>query len=422
MRAQFLDQQWRRYPALPEGIAMSWARIRHFQSGGIQTDMGGRLNFADRVHLGPTVSSQAAVSRAQLEVVLRPGDWIAWETANARQPLSELWLLAPCLTGAAPRPRVGRETLEAWADLQAGIRQFFKSQGFLEAQTPTLVIGPGTEPSLEPFRTQWKVGQRNFPLTLPTSPEIHLKKMLAMNMGPLFELKTCFRNGEVTELHEPEFTMLEWYRPGAPLTKIADDAVQLVKQMSNAEDVPVVHTTMKDLFAQHLGVTITPESTHEEWLQIAKTAKIDVHASDSTSDLFHRLWLEKIESQWDSETLWVVSDFPPFQAAYARIKSDGWAERFEIYWRGLELCNAFHEVNDPVLQKQRMIQDLQIKKELGRETVELDEEFLRALESGMPPSSGIALGVDRLFMAINHVPTIQNLRLFPSERWLSSEA
>jgi len=186
--------------------------------------------------------------------------------------------------------------------------------------------------------------------------------------------------------------------------------------------VPVVHTTMKDLFAQHLGVTITPESTHEEWLQIAKTAKIDVHASDSTSDLFHRLWLEKIESQWDSETLWVVSDFPPFQAAYARIKSDGWAERFEIYWRGLELCNAFHEVNDPVLQKQRMIQDLQIKKELGRETVELDEEFLRALESGMPPSSGIALGVDRLFMAINHVPTIQNLRLFPSERWLSSEA
>ncbi len=124
------------------------------------------------------------------------------------------------------------------------------------------------------------------------------------------------------------------------------------------------------------------------------------------------IFMEKIESQLPQDELIFVEKYPPYQAALARLTEDGWGDRFEVYWKGLELANAFHELNDPSIQRRRSEEDLQKKKDLHKEAVSLDEEFFQCLEAGMPPSGGIALGVERLFMALFDIKTIKDLRVF----------
>ena len=120
--------------------------------------------------------------------------------------------------------------------------------------------------------------------------------------------------------------------------------------------------------------------------------------------------MDKIENQWPADRLVFVDKYPPYQAALARIDQQGWAERFEVYWNGLELANAFHELNDPVLQRQRSTEDIAKRKQFGFRDIELDETFFQALEKGMPPSSGIALGLERLFMALKGIKNIQQIK------------
>ena len=124
--------------------------------------------------------------------------------------------------------------------------------------------------------------------------------------------------------------------------------------------------------------------------------------------------MEKIENKWPQDRLVFVEKYPPYQAALARIDKDGWAERFEVYWKGLELANAFHELNNPKIQRERANDDLEKKKQLGKKSVTLDEEFFQSLEYGMPPSAGIALGVERLYMALKNVKSIDSLVTYSS--------
>ena len=123
--------------------------------------------------------------------------------------------------------------------------------------------------------------------------------------------------------------------------------------------------------------------------------------------------MERIESQLPPDDLVFVEKYPPYQAALARLTEDGWGDRFEVYWRGLELANAFHELNDPIIQRLRANNDLKKKKELGKDLVDLDEEFFQCLEAGMPPSGGIALGVERLYMAFKNISQLSDVRIFP---------
>jgi lysyl-tRNA synthetase class 2 len=303
-----------------------------------------------------------------------------------------------------------------WMRFTAAIRSFFIAREFTEALTPTLVVSPGTEPFLDPFLTQWEMGTQRQTFYLPTSPEFHLKKILAAGWTKVFEIKSCFRNGEISEHHQPEFQMLEWYRAYANLQDIKQDveALFLHLGMTFQHSVPSLErVTMAELFLQKLDFILQPQTTAEEMRDLCRKLDVVFSESDSFDDLFFRIFLEKIEPDLGNLAPLIVSDYPPSQAALARLTPDGWADRFEVYWQGLELANAFHELNDPQENGRRFADDFAKKKSLGKPSVPRDEELMRALAWGLPPSGGIALGLDRLFMAFFAESKIARSRAFP---------
>lgn len=318
--------------------------------------------------------------------------------------------------------RWSSENAKRWAEFVSATRAYFDSREFQEARTPTLVPSPGTEPFLDPFRTTTVFGSRHRGMFLPTSPEFHLKKLLVGGFTRIYELKDCFRNDEGGGHHQPEFLMLEWYRAYANLEAIAvdvDDLIQTLASVLGAPlDAPVpprlTHTTIRELFETYLDFDLRPETPKEALLDLAAAHAVPVDSSDGWDDVYFRIFLSCIEPEMaKSPNLWLVRDYPPSQAALARIGPSGWADRFEIYWRGLEIANAFHELNDPEANVARFEKDRRERVRLGKDPVPADEELIRALYEGMPPSGGIALGMDRLYMAMFGVERIENTRAFP---------
>ncbi|OQW48460.1 MAG: hypothetical protein A4S09_04585 [Proteobacteria bacterium SG_bin7] len=293
-----------------------------------------------------------------------------------------------------------------WPKFLQSIRDYFKSEEFNEVNTPTLVQSSGAETHLDPFTTAFK-GKTYY---LPTSPEFHLKRLLSSGINKIFEIKTCFRQDEASITHSPEFTMLEWYRGYAGIDEIIKDVKGLLKYVGEQTTTDVV--SMKDLFKRYLDFELSPQITIEE----LKTICPESESTDTWSDVFFRIFLEKIEPQIGIERPIIVRDFPPTMSALARINEQGWADRFEVYWRGLELGNAYDELNDPVECEKRLKQWNQEKKFLGKASVPLSKELISALRSGMPPSGGIAVGLERLFMAINNINDINKTRFFSSEK------
>lgn len=325
-------------------------------------------------------------------------------------------LLAPQLT-SLPLRHFDKVFLQEWSAYLNQIREFFKKKEFIEVKTPSLVRCPGTEPSLDVFSTLLVQGSRQERLYLPTSPELHLKKTLALGGEKIFELAPCFRNGEITERHQPEFLMLEWYRAYAGLPFIKDDIVALIGHLVKFLNVPapvaVKTYSVAELFKIYCDFDFTPQTSAIDLKNLADHLEVDVQSAESIDDLFFLIFMEKIESQLPPQDLVFVEKYPPYQAALARLTEDGWGDRFEAYWKGLELANAFNELNNPHIQRHRAQEDLNKKKESHREPVSLDEEFFRCLEAGMPPSAGVALGVERLYMALKDIKAIEDLRLFP---------
>lgn len=335
--------------------------------------------------------------------VLRPGDWVALRLGNGQ--IAEMTLLAPALR----EPKIlssNSEIQKQWFDFLSRVRQFFVAKGFQEAQTPTLVTCPGTEPFLDLF----SVG----PAYLPTSPELHLKKMLAGGYEKIFEIRPCFRRGEISERHQPEFWMLEWYRAFVDLEQILQDTLHLIEFLGG--DVSgFQRKSMAQLFLEKLNFKLTPKTTIQELKALAESVELGptVKNFEIWDDVFYLLFIEKVEPFLDSAQPLIVEKYPPSQAALARLTEDGWGERFELYWKGFEIANAFHELNDPAIQEQRSAEDLALKKALGKEVPALDPEFFATLWSGLPPSGGIALGLERLFMCLHGMRDIRQLRVFP---------
>ena len=443
-RAEFLEKLWLAYPPAERG----WQDVARYlpeSNGGIASvNVCGRLECLERV--GEPGACWALVSGgARLEVVfaddcqwlgtrtqaeltptlLRSGDLVcvALTAVNEGQPhaAGTCRLLVPVKGDFALASAFTQERSRHWQSLAASVREFFLHRGFVEAVTPTLVPSPGTEPFLEPFTTEWRMGSLSRRVFLPTSPEFHLKKMLVAGWTRVFELKTCFRNGEVGPHHQPEFTMLEWYRAYDTLDSIADDVDALLASASVAAGRPppqLQRTTMRELFAAEFpGFRLEPETTRDQLASLARAQGIaivdDGSNADSWDEIFFRIFLEKIEPRLGKTEPVLVRGYPPSQAALSRIGPDGFADRFEVYWRGLELANAFHELNDPLENERRFAADLAAKRARGFSPVPLDAELRRALEHGLPPSGGIALGLDRLFMAIYGIELLADTRAFP---------
>ncbi|MCC6276309.1 MAG: EF-P lysine aminoacylase GenX [Oligoflexia bacterium] len=309
------------------------------------------------------------------------------------------------------------KTLPRWNHFINVLRQFFIREGYHEVQTPTLVPSPGLEPYLDPFKTEFKLWKEKKALYLPTSPEFHLKKALAQGFEKVFELKECFRNGEKTEHHLPEFLMLEWYKAYRLPEDLISEIKDLFIHLSNCLKVPVAPVKvarMESIWSIVLGFELKPTTTAEDLIKLCESKGVPFQKGEGFDDLFHKLFIQFIEPWLAAQNApYIVRHFPPTQCALARLTPEGWADRFEIYWKGLELANAFNELNDPTEQRKRFEADLALKVKLDKEVVPVDEEFLAALDWGMPPGYGIALGVERLFMAFFDLKTIKEVRLFP---------
>jgi lysyl-tRNA synthetase class 2 len=282
------------------------------------------------------------------------------------------------------------------------IRAFFKSQNFLEVFTPILVPVPSCEPNLEVFETQLRTSKgakrRGF---LIMSPEYSIKKLLAQGIGNCFEITKCFRNEEeVSRLHNPEFMMLEWYRVNANYFDIMNDFEKLFLQIIGKNSF-IYQGTEYDL---------TPP-----WPRISVRDAFEGNIPDEenfSADFFNKVEPKLTASRRPA----FIYDYPQYQASLAKINSKGYAERFEVFLAGLELGNCFTELTNAAQQKKRFEKELLERKAAGKTEYPIDEEFIKALEKGLPEVAGIAVGVDRLVMLAADAPTISDVLSFPAEK------
>ena len=302
------------------------------------------------------------------------------------------------------RPSGSLEAMRLRARLYAEIRGFFAARGVLEVETPVLSEAGNTEPNIDSFSTAFS-GHRDAGAPrrwLRTSPEYPLKRLLAAGIGDCYELGRVFRNGEAGGRHNPEFTMLEWYRVGWDHLRLADEAVALVQQALAlvGRRAQVESTSYRDLFLRWVGVD--PFLAADAQLRQPLDG-IGIDAQDlSRDDWLDLLMTLRIQPGLAADRITVVHDWPASQCALARVR-DGdppVAERFELYLGRFELANGYHELTDAAEQRQRFERDCAVRAARGTVQPPLDERLLGALQSGMPDCAGVALGVERLLMAL----------------------
>jgi lysyl-tRNA synthetase class 2 len=310
--------------------------------------------------------------------------------------------------------------------MYAGLRGFFAGQGYLEVETPCLVPTPGLEPHIDPFEVpfvpQTDVGRRR-PLYLHTSPEYAMKRLLADGSPPLFQLCKTFRNGEVSGTHNPEFTMLEFYRPHADYHAIMADLEAALAAVEAAvapgrgvfSQVPYERLTVRDAVLRHTGIDLFAHADGESLKRAAEGAGIHVGSSSSFDDVFFHVFLERVETKLGHGRPTFLTEYPASMASLSRVKPGDprVAERVELYADGVELANGFSELTDPVEQRARLVDEQAQRRAAGRPAFPLDEAFLDAV-GRMPPSAGIAVGLDRVLMLLLGATQIADVLLFPA--------
>lgn len=298
------------------------------------------------------------------------------------------------------------------AALNALIRAFFAARNVLEVETPILSAAGNTEPNIDSFHTRFSghVDAGSAQRWLRTSPEYPLKRLLAAGVGDCYELGRVFRNGEAGGRHNPEFTMLEWYRVGWDHHRLIEETVALVRAalglVQRTADLRVVD--YRSLYQQHLGVD--PFDAPLVQLQ-APLASVRIDAEGLTrDDWLDLLMTHCIQPTFDDDRMTVVHDWPASQAALARIRpgTPPLAERFELYLGAVELANGYHELNDAAEQRARFIRDHAVRAARGDVLPPLDEPLLQALPN-LPDCAGVAVGVDRLLMAMNRTTRIADV-------------
>lgn len=320
------------------------------------------------------------------------------------------------------------------AGLLASVRAFMTARGVLEVETPVLSAATVTDPHLASLSCLYRGpgadsavsppggGRRLF---LQTSPEYPMKRLLAAGCGPIFQVARCFRDGEAGRLHNPEFTLLEWYRPGWDHYRLMDEIDELLGELLSTP--PGERLTYRDLFARHAEVDPLTAPV-EELDAVLRRAGVDDPGLDEgdRDGRLHLLLTHAVEPRLPPGRVTLVHDFPASQAALARIRpgtrsTDGEdepavAERFEVYIGPVELANGFYELGDAAEQRDRFVADLRTRERLGLPAVPLDERLLAALETGLPDCAGVALGIDRLVLLALGAETLADVIAFPIDR------
>ncbi|UPG92910.1 EF-P lysine aminoacylase EpmA [Luteibacter aegosomatissinici] len=298
----------------------------------------------------------------------------------------------------------------------ARIRAFFAERGVLEVETPMLSAAGNTDPNIQSFHTRFSGHVDAGPAQrwLRTSPEFPLKRLLAAGLGDCYELGRVFRDGEAGGRHNPEFTMLEWYRVGWDHTRLAREVLDLLEKLllEAGRNFEIVETTYRGLFHDALGVDALTDP-----VEVLRTALGDVHINGdglTRDDWLDLLMTHRIQPTFPRDRVTVVSDFPASQCALARIRKvePPVAERFEVYVGQYEVANGYHELNDPKEQRARFERDNAVRRERGQNEVPLDDKLLTVLGK-MPDCAGVALGVERLLMVLADTDRIADVLAFP---------
>lgn len=384
-----------------------------------------------------TASDDVRVARAGRA---RPGDLVTLEPGGAlrvaRAHGREDYPAPGCEVARLGRARLAK--LHARARSMAGLRGFFAEQGFLEVETPLLVPSPGLEVHLSALPAgagRWLI----------TSPEYQMKRLLAAGLERIYTVCKCFRADEQGRHHNVEFTMIEWYRAWAGWEDILADTEALVAHVAayttgstrirldgaeaergagtatgRAIDLqpPWPRLTVAEAMDRFAGVQMVGHESAEELAARVREAGIELGGAREWDDVFFAAFVDRVEpalAMLDRPV--VLTDWPAPLAALARRKPGAphLAERFEVYIGGLELCNAFGELVDPAEQRARLDEDRATRAARGLPVYPVDERFLAALDEGLPPCAGIALGIDRLIMLITGARDIREVLAFAAD-------
>jgi lysyl-tRNA synthetase class 2 len=322
--------------------------------------------------------------------------------------------------------------LEARAEIRRAVRAWFEGQGFLEVDTPARVPSPGQEVHLQAI----PAGEARY---LITSPEYHMKRLVAAGLPRIVQICRCWRGGERGSHHEPEFTMIEWYRAGASLDEIACDCEALIAVAARAVghwpavDVPASRgrdgkpeklavrapferLTVREALSRFAGIALRGDESVDELRSLAVRAGCNLGTATTWDDIFFQVFLDRVEPHLGRERPTLVFDWPLPLAALARRKPDDplTVERFELYAGGLELANAFGELCDPVEQRARFVAEAEQRRQQGRAVYPIDEKLLAAL-ANMPPTCGVAMGFDRLVMLVTGADSIRDVVAFADD-------
>ena len=321
------------------------------------------------------------------------------------------------------QPTLTWQNAQKRAAILQQIRQFFSDLNVLEVETPVLSQGTVTDVHLEAFKCRYNflsesTTEQAKPLYLQTSPEFHMKRLLASGYGCIFQIAKAFRHEEAGRYHNPEFTLLEWYRLGFDHFQLMDEVAELLKTILNCSESSQV--TYQQLFIDHVDIDplvatreqlltlLTEHNKLSNWLVVERSCDI----------LLQVIFSEIIEPKIGNDAPCFVYNFPKSQASLAKIcpDDDRVAQRFECYYRGVELVNGFNELTNAGNQTERFQQDNLQRSELSLLEKPIDKNFISALVHGLPQCSGVALGVDRLIMLALEAEHIEQVITFPIAR------
>ncbi|HEY1077856.1 MAG TPA: EF-P lysine aminoacylase EpmA [Fontimonas sp.] len=311
------------------------------------------------------------------------------------------------------RPSASLETIRERAALYGAVRSFFAQRNVLEVETPILSAAATVDRHIDSFRVddRW----------LQTSPEFAMKRLLAAGSGAIYQIARVFRRDEQGRHHNPEFTMLEWYRPGFDHHALMDELAALLA----ACGVPgaVTRLSYREAFEAHAGFDphrVDAAALRERWLARGLSAIESLSATEQAdADLWLDLWMSHVVGpQLGADAPQFLYDFPATQAALSRVRPGNppLAERFELFWRGIELANGFHELTDAAEQQRRFIADQQVRQSAGREVPPYDEPLIAALSHGLPACAGVAVGLDRVLMLKLGRSSLESVLAFAADR------
>ena len=413
-------------------------QVRESRNGRVACVLAGRLVRLDPDARSGVLKDRTGTLDLDLSVpelsgmlaVLSEGDLVectgTWDGDACA--VTAMRLLAPCLRDA-PEPAAAG-AVDIRARLLVHTRSFFESRGFIGVDTPTFMTVPDLTPALHSFRTDYldsEGGSRRF--YLQTSPEHYMKRLLAAGCERIYQICRFYRNGERYDTHHPEFTGLEWYEAFADygsVMKTTEDYVTSLAAAFNCSGKLTCQGTeidlrppwpryrVRDCFLERTGIDLDACDSRDAFASAARRGGFEVREDDGWDDLFHRVFLTSVEPALPAGRPVFLTEYPARLPSLARRVpgNERYVERFELYIGGLELANAFTELNDPVEQRARFEEDLRVKR--ARESYDggVDEALLAALEYGMPPSGGIAFGLDRLAMLFADARTIDPVILF----------